>query len=157
MWPRNFNGVGTLSDAGRWSTSSVVIRGSDKYSLILAVYSASAFFWTRPDAPVRPGEFPSPRARWRRQSRQRVRYGDSSGVLLGHERRRFIAHFPQRSAPGAHADPGRAGGQRAEAGRSYFGRDGGRLEGLRIERGSRRFSPSRVVADRGHRHAFGGA
>src|SRR5919199_2097006 len=39
--PRNFSGVGTVLDAGRWSTSSVVMRGSWRYSLIFAVYSAS--------------------------------------------------------------------------------------------------------------------
>src|ERR1043165_4945559 len=43
IWPKNLSGVGTLVDAGRWSTSSVVIRGSVRYSLILAVYSASCF------------------------------------------------------------------------------------------------------------------
>src|ERR1051325_12035403 len=43
MCPKNFSGVGTLLDAGRWSTSSVVIRGSVRYSLIFAVYSASCF------------------------------------------------------------------------------------------------------------------
>src|SRR6185503_7803799 len=41
MWPRNLSGVGTVADAGRWSTSSVVMRGSVRYSLIFAVYAAS--------------------------------------------------------------------------------------------------------------------
>src|SRR5688572_23721129 len=41
MRPKNLSGVGTLLDAGRWSTSSVEMRGSWRYSLILAVYSAS--------------------------------------------------------------------------------------------------------------------
>src|SRR5688572_1010940 len=39
--PRNLSGVGTVLDAGRWSTSSVVIRGSCRYSLIFRVYSSS--------------------------------------------------------------------------------------------------------------------
>src|SRR5688572_901745 len=39
--PRNLSGVGTVVDAGRWSTSSVVIRGSCRYSLIFRVYSSS--------------------------------------------------------------------------------------------------------------------
>src|SRR3954454_9727365 len=39
--PRVFSGVGTVLDAGRWSTSSVVIRGSWRYSLIFFVYSSS--------------------------------------------------------------------------------------------------------------------
>src|SRR5688572_1729492 len=41
MRPKNLSGVGTVADAGRWSTSSVVMRGSWRYSLIFAVYSAS--------------------------------------------------------------------------------------------------------------------
>src|SRR3954469_10395080 len=41
--PKNFSGVGIVSEAGRWSTSSVLIRGSCVYSLILAVYSSSSF------------------------------------------------------------------------------------------------------------------
>src|SRR5215218_2606049 len=41
MRPRNLSGVGTVLDAGRWSTSSVVIRGSCRYSLIFRVYSSS--------------------------------------------------------------------------------------------------------------------
>src|SRR5579872_2298447 len=41
--PRNFNGDGTLSEAGMWSTSSVVTRGSCKYCLINFVYSSSSF------------------------------------------------------------------------------------------------------------------
>src|SRR4029453_8284023 len=44
MCPRNLSGVGTLSDAGRWSTSSVEIRGSGKYCLMALVYSTS-YFW----------------------------------------------------------------------------------------------------------------
>src|SRR4051812_14831633 len=43
MWPRNLSGVGTVADAGRWSTSSVEIRGSERLALILAVYSTSIF------------------------------------------------------------------------------------------------------------------
>src|SRR5262245_15269570 len=43
MRPKNLSGVGTTSDAGRWSTSSVITRGSAVYSLIFAVYSASIF------------------------------------------------------------------------------------------------------------------
>src|SRR4051812_48988839 len=39
--PRNLSGVGTVLDAGRWSTSSVVIRESWRYSLIFFVYSSS--------------------------------------------------------------------------------------------------------------------
>jgi hypothetical protein len=39
--PWNLSGVGTVADAGKWSTSSVVMRGSCSYSLILAVYSTS--------------------------------------------------------------------------------------------------------------------
>src|SRR5688500_8443776 len=39
--PRNLSGVGTVLDAGRGSTSSVVIRGSCRYSLIFRVYSSS--------------------------------------------------------------------------------------------------------------------
>src|SRR5829696_4632013 len=38
---KNFSGVGTVADAGRWSTSSVEMRGSWRYSLIFAVYSGS--------------------------------------------------------------------------------------------------------------------
>src|SRR5690242_21482188 len=41
MRPRNLSGVGTVPDAGRWSTSSVVMRGSWRYSLIFLVYSSS--------------------------------------------------------------------------------------------------------------------
>jgi hypothetical protein len=41
MRPRNLSGVGTVLDAGRWSTSSVVMRGSWRYSLIFLVYSSS--------------------------------------------------------------------------------------------------------------------
>ena len=37
--PRNLSGVGTFDDAGRWSTSSVLIRASCRYSLIFLVYS----------------------------------------------------------------------------------------------------------------------
>ena len=40
---KNLSGVGTVSEAGRWSTSSVEIRGSCRCSLIFAVYSASIF------------------------------------------------------------------------------------------------------------------
>src|SRR3569833_4677010 len=43
MWPRNLSGVGTVADAGRWSTSSVEMRGSDSRCLISDVYSASCF------------------------------------------------------------------------------------------------------------------
>src|SRR6266550_1536692 len=43
MWPRNLSGVGTVADAGKWSTSSVEIRGSESRFLIIAVYSASTF------------------------------------------------------------------------------------------------------------------
>src|SRR5215469_15639739 len=43
MRPRNFNGEGTVSDAGMWSTSSVVMRGSCRYSLMSLVYSSSSF------------------------------------------------------------------------------------------------------------------
>src|SRR5256885_7806397 len=39
--PRNLSGVGTVFDAGRWSTSSVVMRGSCRYRLISAVYAES--------------------------------------------------------------------------------------------------------------------
>src|SRR3954468_12754993 len=41
MRPRNLSGVGTVLDAGRWSTNSVVMRESWRYSLIFAVYSWS--------------------------------------------------------------------------------------------------------------------
>src|SRR5215472_4663921 len=41
--PRNFSGEGTVSDAGMWSTSSVVMRGSCRYSLMSLVYSSSIF------------------------------------------------------------------------------------------------------------------
>src|SRR3954469_15684842 len=44
MWPRNLSGVGTVAEAGRWSTSSVEMRGSDNSCLIFAVYSASCFW-----------------------------------------------------------------------------------------------------------------
>jgi hypothetical protein len=37
MVPRNLSGVGTVLEAGRWSTRSVEKRGSVRYSLILAV------------------------------------------------------------------------------------------------------------------------
>src|ERR1043166_2815052 len=60
MWPKNLSGVGTLSDAGRWSTSSVEIRGSINSDLIFAVYSAScrccartACAWTKTPAVAR--------------------------------------------------------------------------------------------------------
>src|SRR4051812_32052483 len=43
MRPRNFKGEGTVSDAGMWSTSSVVRRGSCRYSLMSFVYSSSTF------------------------------------------------------------------------------------------------------------------
>src|SRR6188508_3681158 len=43
MCPRNLSGVGTLSDAGRWSTSSVEMRESVSELLMSAVYSASCF------------------------------------------------------------------------------------------------------------------
>src|ERR1051326_1640540 len=39
--PKNLRGVGTVLEAGRWSTSSVVMRGSWRYSLIFFVYSSS--------------------------------------------------------------------------------------------------------------------
>ena len=37
------SGDGTVSEAGMWSTSSVVIRGSCRYSLMSLVYSSSIF------------------------------------------------------------------------------------------------------------------
>src|SRR5882724_11180801 len=43
MRPRNLSGEGTVSEAGMWSTNSVVIRGSCKYSWISLVYSSSTF------------------------------------------------------------------------------------------------------------------
>src|ERR1035438_3353338 len=43
MRPRNLRGEGTVSDAGIWSTSSVVMRGSCRYSLMSLVYSSSIF------------------------------------------------------------------------------------------------------------------
>src|ERR1035441_7512282 len=43
MRPRNLSGDGTVSDAGMWSTSSVVMRGSCRYSLMSLVYSSSIF------------------------------------------------------------------------------------------------------------------
>src|ERR1035441_2707005 len=43
MRPRNLRGEGTVSDAGMWSTSSVVMRGSCRYSLMSLVYSSSIF------------------------------------------------------------------------------------------------------------------
>src|SRR5215472_11091152 len=43
MRPRNLSGEGTVSDAGMWSTSSVVMRGSCRYSFISLVYSSSSF------------------------------------------------------------------------------------------------------------------
>src|SRR5581483_9213118 len=43
MRPRNFSGEGTVSEAGMWSTSSVVMRGSCRYSLMRRVYSSSSF------------------------------------------------------------------------------------------------------------------
>src|SRR5271169_1532187 len=43
MRPRNFSGEGTVSDAGMWSTSSVEMRGSWRYSLMSLVYSSSIF------------------------------------------------------------------------------------------------------------------
>ena len=85
------------------------MRGSCRYSLILAVYSASSFCLDAAGRACAAGRVPPPRARWRRQSRQRVENGDSSVCSLATRDARFIAHFPQRSAPGAHADPGRAG------------------------------------------------
>src|ERR1043166_6505593 len=39
--PKNLRGVGTVLEAGRWSTNSVVMRGSWRYSLIFFVYSSS--------------------------------------------------------------------------------------------------------------------
>src|SRR5215831_7749952 len=43
MRPKNFSGDGTLSDAGMWSTSSVVMRGSCRCCRISFVYSSSCF------------------------------------------------------------------------------------------------------------------
>src|ERR1017187_2493755 len=43
MRPKNFSGLCTVSEAGMWSTNSVVIRGSCKYCLISFVYSSSCF------------------------------------------------------------------------------------------------------------------
>src|SRR5579883_2704194 len=43
MRPRNLSGEGTVSEAGMWSTSSVVMRGSCRYSWISRVYSSSIF------------------------------------------------------------------------------------------------------------------
>ena len=40
-YPSTFSGVGTLSEAGRWSTSSVRKNGSVVYWRILAVYPSS--------------------------------------------------------------------------------------------------------------------
>ena len=37
MYPRTFSGVGILSDAGRWFTSSVRKNGSVVYSFIFFV------------------------------------------------------------------------------------------------------------------------
>src|ERR1700733_371595 len=39
--PKNLSGDGTVSEAGMWSTSSVVTRGSWRYCLISLVYSSS--------------------------------------------------------------------------------------------------------------------
>src|SRR5579863_8698365 len=44
MRPRNLSGEGTVSDAGMWSTSSVLIRGSCRYSWMSLVYSSSTFW-----------------------------------------------------------------------------------------------------------------
>ena len=41
MRPKNLSGDGTVSEAGMWSTSSVVMRGSCRYCLISLVYSSS--------------------------------------------------------------------------------------------------------------------
>src|ERR1043166_3755274 len=43
MRPKNLSGEGTVSDAGMWSTSSVEMRGSCRYSLMSRVYSSSSF------------------------------------------------------------------------------------------------------------------
>src|SRR5687768_5886031 len=43
--PWNLSGVGTVLLAGRWSTSSVVMRASCRCSLILAVYAESMGCW----------------------------------------------------------------------------------------------------------------
>src|SRR6185503_7575875 len=58
---KNFKVVGTVSEAVRWATSSVVIRESCRYPLIFAVYSASSLcrdagwgHWAEGVLPARP-------------------------------------------------------------------------------------------------------
>src|SRR5258708_28814999 len=103
MRPRNLSGVGTVADAGRWSTSSVVIRGSWRYSLILAVYAESFGCWASIGA-----------AATRARAEVATQRGSARGSNIGPPRGRHEAGWLTSYEPAA-SDVGRTRSGRASA------------------------------------------